>query len=75
MRIGSGRPARVWVDHSQYHVLARPEMNVGEESIPGLFLDLGRQAVAVLTGLYMGKIPVTARALTAAPGEPEDGWT
>jgi hypothetical protein len=74
MQIGSGRPVRVWVDHSQYHVMAGPEMNVGEESIPGLFLDLGRQAVAVLTGLYMGKIPVTAQALTAAPGEPEDGW-
>ena len=74
MRIGSGRPTRVWVDHSQYHVIAGPEMNVGEESIPGLLLDLGREAVAVLTGLYMGKIPVTAQALSGAPGEPEDGW-
>jgi len=74
MRIGGARRVRVWVDHSQYHVLAGPDMIVGEESIPGLFLDLGAQAVAVLTGLYMGKIPVTAQALTAAPDEPEDGW-
>jgi hypothetical protein len=74
MQIGRRQRARVWVDHSQYHVLAGPEMNVGEESIPSLFLDLGPQAVAVLTGLYMGKVPVTAQALAATPGEPEDGW-
>jgi hypothetical protein len=74
MAVRKARRARVWVDHGQYHVMAGPEMDVGAETIPGLFLDLGPEGVAVLTGLYMGKITVTAAGLTAAPAELDEGW-
>jgi hypothetical protein len=62
------------VDYSQYWVAAGPEISVGEEIIPGLFVDLGPQAVAVQTGLRQGTVAVAAESMLAAPAEVDEGW-
>jgi hypothetical protein len=64
----------VSVDYSQYQVAAGPDIDVGEESVPGLLRDLGPQAVAVITGLQSGTITVTAQAVQAPPGDVAPGW-
>src|SRR5579859_6891636 len=68
------RIARVSVDYSQYWVAAGPDIVAGDERVPGLLTDLGPQAVAVITGRQWGKVPVTAMAVPATPGEVDDGW-
>jgi hypothetical protein len=68
------RPARVSVDYHQYQVAAGPDIDVGDDRIPGLLGDLGPQAVVVITGLQWGKITVTAAAVPMAPTELDPGW-
>jgi hypothetical protein len=74
MTVADGRTARVRVDYSQYQVAAGAEMTVGDDSVPGLLRDMGRQAVAVLTGLQSGVITVTAHAVATAPAQVDPGW-
>jgi hypothetical protein len=62
------------VDYSQYGVAAGPDIEAGEETIPGLLTGLGPQAVAVITGLQWGQLPVTARAAPVPPAGIDPGW-
>jgi hypothetical protein len=73
--IATGRRAG-WVsaDYSQYWVTGGPDINAGEETVPGLLLSLGPQGVAVLTGLEAGRVAVATRALPSPPAELDPGW-
>jgi hypothetical protein len=68
------KAARVFVDYSQFWVAGGSKVTIGGEIVPHLLLDLGPQAVAVLTGLHSGTLTVTARILPAAPAEVDSNW-
>jgi hypothetical protein len=74
MTAAGDRAVRVSVDYSQYWVAAGPDIEPGEEIVPGLLLGLGPQAVAVLTGVQSGRVTVSARAVPEPPAVAGAGW-
>jgi len=74
MAVAGNRAARVAVDYSQYWVRSGPDIGGGDDSVPGLLVDLGPQAVAVITGLHDGRVTVTAQAVQAPPASLDPGW-
>src|SRR5262249_49595499 len=76
MAVAGNRAARVAVDYSQYWVRSGPDIDGGGDSVPGLLVDLGPQAVAVLTGLHDGRATVTAQAAQEPPSglDPAGMW-
>ncbi len=73
-RSRASRSARVWVDYFSYWIAAGPDIEVGEEIVPGLLTSLGPQAVSVTAGRQMGHVTVRAKAITEPPADIDPAW-